>query len=868
MSKPRNATLGEYIYNRIDENEYLQELYETILFNYSMNLIHESHRNKPINKDHALRFADILSKSSGHPNSEKHHTWAQEIVALLNALYPNDAKVKAYASSVLASIGNYRGLDLIRTKYKNTSFLDELYENFDLDFLTIPYQENKYFFHTQKKIYCHLNDISFSYSGPTSMGKSLLMRMFIKDKILNGFKGNFAILVPTKALITEISSGIMQEDLKESLAESNYKVVNSGNSLFLKQKGHNFIMVLTPERLLYLLMSYPDISIDYLFIDEAHKINEKDGRSAFYYKVTDMLVQRERKPHVILASPNIPNPQEFFNALPDEQRVEQNYISTSFTPVSQMKYIIDIIKGKFSIYNERSQKKDPFIKLDTISTGGDYFDVIKRVINLDKTKSNIIYCSGKERTVELARQYANSVQPINDPKLDALAKEIKEEIHDDYYLANLIKKGVAYHVGYLPLHIRTTIEESYRSGLIKTIFCTSTLIEGVNLPADNLFIISYKNGPKKMSQVEFKNLLGRVGRIKYNLYGNVFIIRYNNQQSEKTIKDMLTKEVPEQKISLTSSLTTSQKQHIVDCLAQGRTDFSPSIADGPDSYDLVRKMGLILLMDITKDRNSVVKKEFEPLLGDGKIDSIKSHFIKPDEDKPKPDDDINVSVDQTQNLIIAIKNGLTYPPLVNGQVDYNDLVDFLGKLSRIFKWSVYEPDTLGKGNKILYYAVILVRWMNGDGLKQILNNTIKYNYNNGGMITQHGQLVAFDNSDDHKNILIGETLSYIENIILFSIANYFLRFSTEYKRLMNDGQPFNNDWYEYVEFGSTNELTIFLQRNGLTRDAADYIREHKDKYVVVINHEYRLKKQILTCGKQSVEDELNDVQYNIPEIFI
>lgn len=145
MAKPRNATLSETIYNKIDKNEYLQEIYETILFNYSMNLIHEQHRNKPINKDHALRFADILSKSSGHPNSEKHKTWAQEIVALLNALYPNDTKVRAYASSVLASIGNYRGLELIKTKYKNTSFLDELYENFDLDYLTIPYQDNKYF---------------------------------------------------------------------------------------------------------------------------------------------------------------------------------------------------------------------------------------------------------------------------------------------------------------------------------------------------------------------------------------------------------------------------------------------------------------------------------------------------------------------------------------------------------------------------------------------------------------------------------------------------------------------------------------------------------------------------------------------------
>lgn len=866
MSKPRNATLSETIYNKIDKNEYLQEIYETILFNYSMNLIHEQHRNRPINKDHALRFADILSKSSGHPNSEKHKTWAQEIVALLNALYPNDTKVRAYASSVLASIGNYRGLELIKTKYKNTSFLDELYENFDLDYLTIPYQENKYFFHSQKRIYSHLDDVSFSYSGPTSMGKSLLMRMFIKDKVLNGYKGNFAILVPTKALITEISSGIMKEDLKEHLAENNYKVVTSGNSLFLKQQGLNFIMVLTPERLLYLLMSYPEISIDYLFIDEAHKINEKDGRSVFYYKVTDMLVQRERRPHVILASPNIPNPQEFFNALPEEQRVSENFITTSFTPVSQMKYIVDLLKGEFSIYNERSNKKDPFIKLDDLHST-DYSEVVKRIINLDRSKSNIIYCSGKERTVDFARKYADGIQPLNDPELDKLAKEIKDEIHDDYYLADLIKKGVAYHVGYLPLHIRTTIEESYRKGLIKTIFCTSTLIEGVNLPADNLFVISYKNGQHKMSQVEFKNLLGRVGRIKYNLYGNVFIIRHSTQQSEKTIKEMLTKDVPEQKISLASGLDQAQKKHIVDCLVEGKSEFSPLVAEDPKTYDLMRKVGLILLRDITKGRNSVVRKEFEPLLGEGKAKTIQSKFIHTDDDRPKPDDDINVSVDQTERLVIAIKQGLEYPALVNGEVKYDDLVGFLRQLSRIFKWDIYESETLGKGNRIEYYATILVKWMNGDGLKQILNKTIRYNFSHNCQIMHHGVPTYFNDSREHINILIGETLSNIENIILFSIANYFLRFSTEYKRLRNNGQPFKNDWYEYVEFGSTNELTIFLQRNGMTRDTANYIREHKAKYVVAHNNVIKLKKEILDCGKQDVMDELKDIQYNIPEIF-
>ena len=446
MSKPRNATLGETIYNRIDNDEYLQEIYSTILFNYSMNLLHEEHRNKPINRDHALRFSDILSKSSGHKNSEKHRTWAQEIIALLNSLYPNDTKVKAYASSVLSNIGNYRGLQLIKSKYKNTSLLDEIYENFDMEYLSIPYQENKYFFHSQKEIYEHLEDETFSYSGPTSMGKSLLMRMFIKDKILNKFKGNFAILVPTKALITEISSSIMQEDLKDELANNNYKVITSGNSLFLKQDGLNYIMVLTPERLLYTLMSYPSISIDYLFIDEAHKITEGDGRSAFYYKVTDMLVQRDRKPHVILASPNIPNPDGFFKALPFEQRLQTKTVTTSFTPVSQMKYIVDLTRDEFYIYNEKCNKKNPFILLDNLNGLTNYFDVISYFISKDISKSSIIYCDGKDRTIELARDFASTLTPLNIAKLDELAKNIKDEIHDSYFLADLIKKGVAYHI--------------------------------------------------------------------------------------------------------------------------------------------------------------------------------------------------------------------------------------------------------------------------------------------------------------------------------------------------------------------------------------------------------------------------------------
>ncbi len=158
--------------------------------------------------------------------------------------------------------------------------------------------------------------------------------------------------------------------------------------------------------------------------------------------------------------------------------------------------------------------------------------------------------------------------------------------------------------------------------------------------------------------------------------------------------------------------------------------------------------------------------------------------------------------------------------------------------------------------------------MNGYGLNLLLKDTLDHNLRDGGSVMINHSPVPYDGSQEHKNIVIGDTLQIIENVILFSIANYFLRFSTEYKKLKTDGQPFDNDWYEYVEYGSTNRLTIFFQRNGFTRETADYIREHKDKYVSESSNAIKLKKSLLNCEKESVKAEVQEIQYNVPELFI
>ena len=93
---PRNATLAEALYREIDQNDYLQEIYGDLLYNYSIKLFHTDKRPRDIPVKDALRFADLLSKSSYAPTADRDHLWGQEIAILLRLLYPEDESVKYF----------------------------------------------------------------------------------------------------------------------------------------------------------------------------------------------------------------------------------------------------------------------------------------------------------------------------------------------------------------------------------------------------------------------------------------------------------------------------------------------------------------------------------------------------------------------------------------------------------------------------------------------------------------------------------------------------------------------------------------------------------------------------------------------------
>lgn len=92
---------------------------------------------------------------------------------------------------------------------------------------------------------------------------------------------------------------------------------------------------------------------------------------------------------------------------------------------------------------------------------------------------------------------------------------IADLIDPSYSLIDGIRRGVLFHHGRVPDVLRGYIEELFRtdeSDEVRYLVCTSTLLEGVNTPADCLILMTHKRGRKTLTRSAFRNLAGRVGR--------------------------------------------------------------------------------------------------------------------------------------------------------------------------------------------------------------------------------------------------------------------------------------------------------------------------------------------------------------------
>ncbi len=126
------------------------------------------------------------------------------------------------------------------------------------------------------------------------------------------------------------------------------------------------------------------------------------------------------------------------------------------------------------------------------------------------TNKTLLYLNRPKHVQEFALFLSKQLPNIEDEKINELIQILKKYVHEDYYLVELIRKGIIYIHGKMPDSIRDYLTDKYKNiDSIKYLVSNTSVLEGVNFPIDSLFIF---NG-YGLTKNDLNNLIGRVNRL-------------------------------------------------------------------------------------------------------------------------------------------------------------------------------------------------------------------------------------------------------------------------------------------------------------------------------------------------------------------
>ena len=763
-----------------------------------------------------LIFADLLSSSS----LSEARSYAYQIITYLNASYREDSYYRIVSKSVYYNLGNFPAVNYLEVEDCNDAklpFDKAIQIDAKKTLQEVPNAEGIYFTDTQFDLYSSLSESrEFSFSGPTSMGKSFIIKAFIRRIIHNRPPENLAIIVPTRALISQFTLEI-KKDLGRQLERNKYKVVTNSNiSDLIIESNTNLILVLTPERLISYLSQEGNPEIGFLFVDEAHKIAQDDARSITTYIAIEKTLKKYPTTKLYFSSPNVSNPEVLLKLF---RKDEHNNFKTSETTVAQNLFFSDLNEGKFMYLHGVD------FKLITASIP-EHARTVNGFLQAYGKNSNLVYCNSVRRTITYASEFVNamqnSVSEIN-KSLKKAAKIIGEYIHPDYYLADFIKKGVAYHFGNMPQLIRNLIEDLYKNGDIRYVFCTSTLLEGVNMPTQNLFILDNRKHRSELKSIDFWNLAGRAGRMSQELQGNIFCVKHNecDWENNSFFKN--------RKVELIPTIYNRINHNLKKIESYIKNN---EIKSGTEEEKrILRYIANIICIDTLEPRSGYQSPVINELIRNNKTKILelaksKSSEIKAPYSLLDSNESIDIIVqDSVYSKILKIHKDGKQIKLPN-KVDYEHCKKVLKFFYEIYNWGNSHIQELKNENSLKYYAFIMNQWINGVSLNQIITGSIKYKEEHKLDIRlTNGNFATFNSKNkEHINVLIGEIISDIERIIRFHFEKYFNHYFLVLRHILGESNTGEN-WAILLEYGTQNRIVIALQNLGLSRYTASIIYE-------------------------------------------
>lgn len=722
-----------------------------------------------------------------------------EILSYLALYHPNEFEI--YKDKIL----NYMG---VFYKDVKRSSLNEIIFGQYKKYIRDTY--NEYYTPVQADIVKNISKANcFSFSAPTSTGKSFVFRNLIE-------RGNndAVVVVPSRALINEYYLRLC-----ELMPDRSINILTFIDKINTAKVRRN-IFVVTPERCRDLFKQKDSFNVDLFLFDEAQLSDEESTRGLFYDSIVRRCYKAYPEAKFVFAHPFINNPE----AQLLKNHLRNNVAATLYEQknVGQMYFCVDNNNVFYHFGIDKTIMGTQKIKCSS--------DPIEKCI---RNGGSVLFYVSKSKIYNKSflneyGRYIDLCEEIDEDKINYYINELKSFTggdtiaNKDHYsqMISLLKRGIVTHHGSLPLQSRSIMEQYTRYGFCKLCFATSTLEQGINMPFDIVVIDRFEAS----KPLEMKNLIGRAGRSSENVkfdYGYVIVSKSNMSK----FREILNNPNALDDVSLLDKQEEDNSDY---------SDFKNAILNDTfsDQYNLTNN-------DLEKfsaeESDVIIKQIIDTFYKNGKLIS----FDEIGNDRSE----IYYTFDRLYRLYLG-------RDLSDGEENV------LHTAVKIMLWRIY-----GKTFKnICWYRYSYVsRSSERKKMERLGRNTnaLEAKFITGFDDLPNKKLRAysiFEKGTKAKDVdydrIVYDTYDYIDKLIGFKLSDVFYAAFYLYYEKTKDERALS--LAKYVKYGTDNERYIWMIRYGMTFEDIELL----DKHIENLNEQGIVFKQSISSipedKKQSI----------------
>lgn len=425
-----------------------------------------------------------------------------------------------------------------------------------------------------------LNDEHLVVSAPTSSGKTLIGELAaVKDAM---YRRRSLFLLPLKALVND-----KHKQFTKNYGPFGLKVIRAtgefADDIPALMRGQYDICLMTYEKFAATVVGQPHIleQVGTVVVDEVQMIADESRGANLEFVLTLLRMRRRQgiEPQLIALSAVIGDT----NGL--ERWLDARLLRRNERPVPLDEGILRA-DGSFRhidpLGNEAITESVAPPEYRKGSSQDWVIPLVRKLVG--EGKQVIVFREVKGETRGCALYLANALGlPSANDTIAALPDGDPSKASTA--LRQALAGGVAFHNANLERDERLAIEEYFRQpdSEIRVIVATTTLAMGVNTPAEAVVVVGLEHpGNKPYSVAEYKNIVGRAGRLGFSNRGTSYLLALD-PHSEAQAWSRYVRGTPEDVVSRFVSRDTDPRSLILRVLASAQK----SSVDGIPLKDIV-----------------------------------------------------------------------------------------------------------------------------------------------------------------------------------------------------------------------------------------------------------------------------------------